>query len=168
MPDFLSTKMMRRRLHMLPFFILNLTLAILNSAIARYAILLRDRARWEITEPENVNLAVSFQQLMGSVHGTALLGEISSVFSTIVGLILVVYPSFPRERYNFRELYVVFVQCISLLLIIITGIIVAACVSGFKYTFTRLQGDDRISYYSIMYYGGIGEAVLAALVIIIP
>ena len=29
-----------------------------------------------------------------------------------------------------------------------------------------MQGDDRIPYYAIMYYGGVGEAALGALVIL--
>ena len=146
--------------------ILGLGLAILNSAITRFAIVLRDRARLDIKESDNVILAHSFQQLMGKVLGDVLIAALASGLSVIIGVVLVVCPRWLRGNRNL-PIYYGAVQLILSLFILVTGAYLADHVYGFQSSFAEFQGDDHIPYYPIMYYGGIGEAVYGALMILI-
>ncbi|KAJ5160961.1 uncharacterized protein N7482_007965 [Penicillium canariense] len=161
-----TRNMIRIRLTIMAFSILGLVLASLNSAITRFAIVLRDRARLGITEPDNAILAHSFQQLMERVLGDVLIAALASALSAIAGLVLLVYSRRLRENSNL-QIYFGFMQLILSLVILVTGAYLADHVHGCQSSFTVLQGDDRIPYHSIMYFGGVGEAVYGALVILI-
>ncbi|KAJ5100967.1 hypothetical protein N7456_007019 [Penicillium angulare] len=63
------------------FSILGLVLASQNSAITRFAIVLRDRARLGITEPDKTILAHSLQQLMEKILGEVLIVALASALS---------------------------------------------------------------------------------------
>ncbi|KAJ5568991.1 hypothetical protein N7450_011477 [Penicillium hetheringtonii] len=146
--------------------ILGLGLAILNSAITRFAIVLRDRARLDVTESDNFILAHSFQQLMGKVLGNVLIAAIASALSVIIGVALVAYPRWLRGNSNLLIYYGV-MQLILSFFVLVTGAYLADHVYGFQSTFAEFQGDDHIPYYRIMYSGGIGEAVYGVLMILI-
>ncbi|KAJ5098418.1 hypothetical protein N7532_005419 [Penicillium argentinense] len=94
MTDSPTRNMIRIRLIIMAFSILGLVLASLNSAITRFAIVLRDRAKLSITEPDSAILAHSFQQLMEMILGDVLVAALASVLS--VRLVLLVYPRLLR------------------------------------------------------------------------
>ncbi|KAH8428429.1 uncharacterized protein LDX57_006127 [Aspergillus melleus] len=161
MPDSPPTKMIRARLAVIACSILGLALAGLNSAIARFSIILRDRARSEITDPENGIVAHSFERLMGNVFANAVVAVFPPAISVIYGLALVLCTKWLREK----GFYYGAMQLILGLFMVVTGAYLAFNVRGFQSSFARMQGDDRIPYYAIMYYGGVGEAASGALVI---
>lgn len=119
-----------------------------------------------ITEPENAIMAHSFQQLMGKVLGDVFIAAITSVLSVIVGFIIVVFPRWLRKSSNLPFYYGA-IQLILSLFILVTGAYLANHVYGFQFSFEGLRRNDRIPYYSITYYCGVGEAIYGALMILI-
>ena len=136
MPDSPPTKMIRVRLTVIACSILGLALAGLNSAIARFSIVLRDRARSEITGPENGIVAHSFERLMGSIFADAVAAVFPPAVSVIYGLALVVCTKWLHEKgfyYGVMQLALSFVM-------IITGAYLAPSVRGFQNSFCKDAG----------------------------
>ncbi|CAI7619551.1 unnamed protein product [Penicillium pancosmium] len=94
MTNSVSRNMVRIRFTTMAFSISGLVLASQNSAITRFAVVLRDRARLSITEPDKAILAHSFQQLMERVLGNVLIAALASALS--FRLVLLVYPRLLR------------------------------------------------------------------------
>ncbi|KAJ5507023.1 hypothetical protein N7527_009166 [Penicillium freii] len=161
----MSTKYtIRMRLAILFLAIIGLALAGLNSAIARFAVILRDRAKSDIITPNKSVPDNTFRILMNNVLKDVVLAALASTLFAITGAVLAGRPRWLREQ---DEPWVYFgcVQCLLGLVILSTGGWLADHVHGFQPSFEMFSGDDNFQYYNIMYYGGVGQAAYGSLVI---
>lgn len=160
-----STKyMIRIRLAILFLDIIGLALAGLNSAIARFAVILRDRAKYDLITNTNAISDNTFRMLMNNVLGHVVFAALVSAMCAIFGAVFAVNPRWIREHDKHWVNYGC-VQFILGLIILSTGGSLADCVHGFQTSFKKFDGDDNVPYYNIMYYGGVGQAAYGSLVL---
>jgi hypothetical protein len=161
----MSTKhTIRMRLAILFLAIIGLALAGLNSAIARFVVILRDRAKSDVITPNNSVPDNTFRNLMNNVLKDVVLAALASTLFAITGALLAGHPRWLREQ-DEPWMYFGCVQCILGLVILSTGGYLADHVHGFQSSFEMFNGDDDFQYYHIMYYGGVGQAAYGSLVI---
>jgi hypothetical protein len=161
----MSTKYtIRMRLAILFLAIIGLALAGLNAAIARFAVILRDRAKSDIITPNKSVADNTFRNLMNTVLIDVVIAALASTLFAITGAALAGHPRWLREQ-DKPWIYFGCVQFTLGLLITVTGGYLADHVHGFQPSFEMFRGDDNFQYYNIMYYGGVGQAAYGSLVI---
>ncbi len=146
-----SRYIIRVRLSILFFTLLSLAVASLNSANARFAIVLRDRARSD-------NIDSDFQLLQSNILFSMFITAILTAATTIYGTVLAAYPRLLQEENGIFRGYIR-LQTILALTTINTGGYLASRVRGFQPSFEKFGVNDSIPYYSLMYYGGVAQAV---------
>lgn len=159
-----STKyMIRIRLAILFLDIIGVALAGLNSAIARFAVILRDRAKYDLITTNAIS-DNTFRMLMNNVFEHVVLAALVSALCAIFGAVLALNPRWIREH-DKVWVYYGCVQFILGLIILSIGGYLADHVHGFQTSFKRFDGNDNVPYYNIMYYGGVGQAAYGFLVL---
>ncbi|KAJ6027460.1 hypothetical protein N7460_012277 [Penicillium canescens] len=163
----MSTKYtIRMRLAIAFLAIIGLAFASLNSAMARFAVILRDRAKADIITSNKSISDNTFRNLMDNVLIDVVIAAIISTSFAITGAVLAGHPRWLREQEK-AWMYFGCFQCILSLVIISTGGYLADHVHGFQTSFERFSGNDNFQYYNIMYYGGVGQAACGSLVIFV-
>lgn len=161
----MSTKYtIRMRLAIAFLAIIGLAFASLNSAMARFAVILRDRAKADIITLNKTISDNTFRNLMDNVLIGVVIAAIISTSFAITGAVLAGHPRWLREQ-DKTWMYFGCFQCILSLAIISAGGYLADHVHGFQTSFERFSGNDNFQYYNIMYYGGVGQAAYGSLVI---
>lgn len=152
------------RLIVLFFTLLSLAVAILNSANARFSIILRNRARSDYIDTTDGILNNNFQKLQSNILIATVLTAFATAIFTIYGVVIAVHPRWIRE-YKLT-LYAFTTTQIALALIMIgTGAYLADHVHRFDTSFEKFSTHDSIPYYSIMYHGGIAEAAYGSFLV---
>jgi hypothetical protein len=157
--------MIRMRLVIIFLTITWLALASLSSATARFAVVLRDRARSDLVTSSDSVLDITFQNLMDNVvEGTVIVALVSSLIS-IFGFVLVIYPKWLQENCTARFYYNC-IQIVVSLIVLYSGGYIANHVHGFQTSFEFFDSDGHFPYYEIMYYGAVGQAAFGSLLFI--
>lgn len=165
MPVNTSPATIRMRLALLFLSVTWLALAGLSSAIVRFAVILRDRARSDLATSRDSILDISFQNLLGNVVvGMVIVTLISALFS-IFGIALAIHPRCLGEDRRYR-LYYVCTQLVVGLIFLSLGGYVASTVHGFQTSFELFDSEGYFPYYKIMYYGAVGQAAFGVLAVI--
>ncbi|KAH8909452.1 hypothetical protein BR93DRAFT_956583 [Coniochaeta sp. PMI_546] len=149
------SKNIRTRLTILFFALLSLTAASLDLANACFAATLRDRARSNY----NTNGIVddTFQKFQNNVFGGMVAAVVLTTACTIYGFVIAVHPRWLESRQKLE-----LSDCLQFFLAILmvgTGTYLAIEIHSFQTSFERFASNDSIPYYSIMYYGGLGQVV---------
>ncbi|KAI0513315.1 hypothetical protein F5B22DRAFT_248426 [Xylaria bambusicola] len=152
------------RLVILSLAIIGLAVAGLNSANARFAIILRNRARSGLTDSASTILDKTFASLMQNILvNTVVMAVISTAFA-IFGIATATYRRWLRDN-NRQWMCFSGTQVLLALVLIIIGGYLADYVNGFQSSFDKFGRGEDIPYYTVMYFGGIAEASYGALVI---
>ena len=146
--------------------LLSIAITALASTNARFAVILRDRASSEFTEGSDGILDAQFRSLQSKVRDDMVVTIVSSLSFTMIGAMIAIHPTWLPARHkpifaNFGLLLLIFA-----VIMIATGAYLADHVHGFQSTFEKFGGDDIIPYYSIMYHGGIAQAMYGAVLIL--
>ncbi|KAL2137950.1 hypothetical protein VTI28DRAFT_7770 [Corynascus sepedonium] len=105
----------------IPFFaLLSLTVAALSSANARFAAVLRDRARSNYASTSDGIMGNKFQSLQRSVLMIAVITAIASTAFAIFGIMMVVHPSWLRGRGSTLGVYAALHTVLALIMIVPT------------------------------------------------
>ena len=139
------------------FTLLSLAVAGLNSAQANFAILLRDRARSDYANTDDVILNREFQSLQTDTLSAMVITAIATSVFAICGFVVAVLPKWLREHKSVLGVYAG-MQIFFAFFMIATGGFVADHVRGFQTSFKKFGGNDITPYYGIMFYGGIAQA----------
>lgn len=143
-----------------------LALASLSSATARFPIVLRDRAKFNVAAPSDAFLGIAFPELMDDVLvDMVVVAQTSAPFS-IFGVVLVIYPQWLQENCKARDYYGYIAFVLSLVVLCLGGYI-ATRVRGFRTSFEPFGSESHFLYYKVMYYGAVGQAALGSLVVIV-
>ncbi|KAK8093249.1 uncharacterized protein PG998_014650 [Apiospora kogelbergensis] len=140
-----SKYMIRIRISILFLTLLSLAIAILNSAHARFAVILRDRAR---SDYANTTAAILDNKFL-SLQSNILIDTIITALAMAAIL----------PTYATSQLVLAFVM-------IGTGGYLADQVQGFQPSFKRFSANDAVPYYSMMYYGGVAQAGYGSVLIL--
>ncbi|KAI0118222.1 hypothetical protein GGR51DRAFT_498521 [Nemania sp. FL0031] len=154
-----------RRLLLLCLAIIALAIAGLNSANARFAIILRDRARSELVDSPNTISDKTFASLMQELLINNVVAALASAAFAIFEIVIAAHPRWLREHDgNWRAFAA---QAILALIVLVTGGYLADHVSGFRSSFEKFGRDDNLPYYTIFYYGGVAQAAYGSLTIVL-
>jgi hypothetical protein len=165
MPLNTSAATIRMRLAFLFLSVAWLALAGLSSAIVRFAVILRDRAKTDLATSSDSILDITFQNLMDNVVvGMVTVALISALFS-IFGIVLAIHPRCLREDRKYR-LYYVYTQLVVGFIVLSLGGYVASKVHGFQTSFELFDIEGHFPYYKTMYYGAVGQAAFGVLAVI--
>lgn len=154
--------MIRIRLAILVFSLLSLGVAGLNSANARFAVVLRDRARSDYNSYGILDN--QFQTLQSNVLICTVVTALLSVVFAIYGALVAFFLTRARDRDAALIVYLV-IHLILAFAMIFAGGNVADHVQGFQNPFEKFGAKDIIPYYSIMYYGGVAQAAYGSVLI---
>ena len=158
--------MIRTRLTVLFLTTAWLALAGLSSAISHFANILQDRAKSDLVNANGSILDVTFENLMKNVlEGMVVVALLSALFA-IFGIILVIYPSWLQENCESGLDYGC-IQVVLSLVVVCVGGYIASRVHGYQTSFEYFDRAGQFPYYKIMYYGAVGEAAFASLVVIV-
>ena len=166
MPSFFTKGVTRMRLIVLLLTITWLALASLSSATARFAIVLRGHAKPDFITTNRAILGISFRRLMDNVLEYMVIVAVISALFSIFGIVLLVYPRLLREDRNARVYYGC-IQVVLSLAVLCFGGYTASRIHGSRSTFEFFDRDSFFSYYTIIYYGAIGEATFGGILIIV-
>ena len=145
----------------IPFFtLLSLAVAILSSANARFAAILRDRARSDYINTAD-GVLNNIQLLQSHILPDAVITAIATATFAIYGVVITVHPRWLRETTY------AFLQVVVALLMIITGGYLADGVCSSQKLFERFGANDGIPYYGIMYYGGVAQAAYGSVLVFV-
>ncbi|KAM5342859.1 hypothetical protein ACJ41O_013825 [Fusarium nematophilum] len=154
----------RLRLTILFFTILSLAVAGLNSANARFAIILRDRARSDIN-PTNSILSNKFQWVQRNTLIDVVITALATAAFAIYGAAITFHPSWLRENDGVSTFGLL--QAVPGFLMVVTGGYLADQVHGYQTSFEKFGADDGIPYYGIMYYGGVAQAAYGSVLVLL-
>ncbi|KAG4426947.1 hypothetical protein IFR05_017570, partial [Cadophora sp. M221] len=82
----------------------------------------------------------------------------------IYGAVIAVHPRWLREHKGILYAFAI-AQFVLAFIMIITGGYLANHVSGFHTSFEKFGTHDSIPYYSLMYYGGVGQAAYGSVLV---
>ncbi|KAJ6117918.1 hypothetical protein N7523_005669 [Penicillium sp. IBT 18751x] len=156
--------MIRRRLIIVTLAVIGLASAALNTAIACFAAVLRNRASSTLLTSHNEFADNTFADLMKHVLMYAVMVTVASVLIAIFGIMLGARLAWLRDH----DRPWIYYACCHALLSVVTltiGSWLLLNVRGFKPFFERFGGNGNVPYYYVMVYGGIGLAAYGALVI---
>ena len=146
--------------------VFNFAIAGLDSAIARFAVVLRDRAESDLAASDNSFADKVFANMMNGVLIFAIFGALASTAFATFGIRLTVSSSRARNSHDAFALFG-FIQFFVSIGYVALGGFIADSIHGYRPSFVRFRHPGEISYYEIMYYGAIGEAAFRALVIVL-
>jgi len=163
-----SEYMIRIRLTILFFTLLSLAVASLNSANARFAVILRDRARSDYINTSDSILDDNFQSLQSSIlkDAVVLVTAVATAAFAICGAVITVHPKWLGE-YSWIPQRYASVQVILAIFMIAAGGYLADHVHGFQTSFEKFGANDSISYYGMMYYGGVAQAAYGSVLVVL-
>ena len=159
-----SEFMIRIRLTILFLTLLSLAVASLSSASARFAVILRDRARFDYINTTDGILDNNFQSLQSQILIDTVITAVATAAFTIYGAVITVHPRWLREHESILPGYAIF-QMILAFIMIGTGGYLADHVHGFQTSFEKFGANDSIPYYGIMYYGGVAQAAYGSVLV---
>ncbi len=151
----------RSRLVVLFFAILSLGLAALNAVNARFAAILRDRARLDYTNTTDIILDTNFQSLQNSICYYETVTAVGTALFAIYGAVIFLNTQWLRKSL----IAFVLIQLLGAVAMVVIGGYIADHVDGFQTSFTKFGANDRIPYYSIIYYGNVAQAVYGSVII---
>lgn len=158
---------MRLRLLFLLFTITWLFIASFNSATAYFAMALRDCARSDYTRSKHPILPISFESTITNVLDLMIIVAVPSALLSVLGIVSMAHPRLSNERSAFT-IYFGGIQLILSLAILSVGGYIANSIHGYQTLFEEFEHcASHFPYYSMMYYGGVGQAVYGTLVIIL-
>ncbi|KAJ5330501.1 hypothetical protein N7476_000284 [Penicillium atrosanguineum] len=129
-----ASAMIRTRLTVLFLTIAWLALAGLSSAISHFANILQDRAKSDLANATDSILDITFENLMKNVlEGMVVVALLSALFA-IFGIILVIYPSWLQESYEYG-MYYGCIQFLLSLVVVCMGSYFASHVHGYQTSF---------------------------------
>lgn len=144
-----------------------LSIASFSSATAHFSITLRDYARSDYIRAEDPLLPISFEKIMTQILICIVIEAIPSALMSVFGIVLMVHPRLPQDN-KVTATYFACLQFLLSILVLIVGGYVADSIQGYQTLFEKFDvRASHLPYYSMMYYGGIGEAVFGSLVIIL-
>ncbi|KAI1839327.1 hypothetical protein JX266_014462 [Neoarthrinium moseri] len=161
-----SERLIRTRLTILFFSTISLAISILNSANARSAVILRDRARSAYASASHGSLAISFESLQKNILADVLPMAMLSAGLAIYGLVIALNSRFLRDHGSSWKLYAIAKIIISFVMIVAGGYL-ADHVHDLQSSFAIFDSSDRMPYFSLMYYGGIAQAVYGSVLVLI-
>lgn len=147
--------------------IVGLAISGLNSGIAHFAVVLRDRAKSDLKVPGDSVADLSFKDLMNRTLTAAVLGALASAAFAILGIMLSLCPRQLARQDTSYAVYGLLQFMLGIGLISLRSY-VADGLYGHRPLFTRLSRDDEAPSYDIMHYGSFGEAVYGTLVVFVP
>ncbi|KAI1839439.1 hypothetical protein JX266_014350 [Neoarthrinium moseri] len=160
-----SERLIRTRLTILFFSTISLAISILNSANARSAVILRDRARSDYASASHASLAISFESLQKNILLDVLPTAMLSAGFAIYGLVVALHPRFLRDHGSAWKLYAIAKIIISFVMIGAGGYL-ADHVHDLQSAFAIFNASDKMPYFSLMYYGGIAQAVYGSVLVL--
>ena len=140
---------------------LSLALATLDSAMAHFAVVLRDRAKSNYVNTTDGILNDNFRKLQKDVLACNICMMVAATAFAIFGAVIAVHPRGP-QKYTENLIYPI-LQTIVSLIALVTGGYVADHVHGFQTSFKKFGANDSIPYYGVMYYGGVTQAAYGSL-----
>ncbi|KAJ5267315.1 hypothetical protein N7478_010123 [Penicillium angulare] len=146
--------------------VINLAIASLDSAIARFAVVLRDRAKSDLAASGDSVADNVFANLMHRVLVSAIIGALASTGFATFGIGLTVSSSRAAKSHDAFALFG-FIQFFVSIGYVALGGLIADILHGYQSSFERFSHAGEIPYYEIMYYGGVGEAAFGALVMVL-
>ncbi|KAJ5778366.1 hypothetical protein N7520_001612 [Penicillium odoratum] len=123
-----------------------LALASLNSAISRFAIVLRDDAKSDLINVNDALLDLAFQRLMQRVLDVSVILALMSASLSIFGIVLAIHPRWLHRDCKFR-LYFECLQVTLGLRVLSVGGYVASCVHGYQSSFELFNSHGHFPYY---------------------
>ena len=151
------------RLSILFFTPVLLAIASLNSAIARFAVILRDRAISSYTAAAGDILDADFQVLQKHILSNTVVAAVVIAIVAIFGAAIALHPRWLRDHKSSLAISFAISQMVVALFAVVTGGYVAYQVHGFQILFEDFGANDGIPYYSIIYYGSIAQAAYGSL-----
>ncbi|KAH6667308.1 hypothetical protein B0J14DRAFT_642677 [Halenospora varia] len=148
-----SQYVIRTRLTILFFTLLSLAVAGLNSANAHFSIILRDRARSDYINTADGIPDNNFQKLQSNALIVTVFMAIATTAVIIYGAVIAVHPRWLRDHKG----TILHHDCY--------GGYLADQVHGFYTSFEKFGTHDSIPYYSLMYYGGVAQAVYGSVLV---
>lgn len=147
------------RLVILFFVCLSLASTGLNSANARFAVILRNKARANYTNSDDWDLDNSFETLAKTILANTVVPALGTGLFSGVGIFTAINLS------GFKNHAVC--QIIVGLLLISTGGYIADHVEGYQAAFEKFAPGDGIPYYGVIYYGCVAQAVYGSVLILL-
>ena len=151
-----SEHMIRLRLIILPFTLVSLAIALLSSANAYFAVILRDRVRSDFINTTDDILDNKFQSIQSSVLIYEAFAALGSSLIAILGAVIMVYTGLLRLLRD--NCFYCLLLLVPALVMITLGGCVTDQVHGYQTSFEKFDANDSIPYYDIMYYGGVAQA----------
>ena len=158
-----SEYMIRARLTILVCTLLSLAVAILSSAKARFAFVLRDRVRSDYINTVDDILDNRFQSLQNGILSTTAFMAVAAGAFAIYGVVIMVHSRWLREEKFTLQAYAGIETMLGFVMIV-TGGVVASNVQGFQTSFEKFGANK---HYDIMYYGGIAEAAYGSVLVVL-
>ncbi|KAK0612513.1 hypothetical protein B0T17DRAFT_511699 [Bombardia bombarda] len=134
----------------------------LNAANYYFANRFKNQAR-EALVTGTVGLKI-FKDLQESVINVTAASIAFSIISALYGLFIAAKPSELAKKGNNRAFYYTVTHAILFFALIVLGAFLANAVHSYQ-TLYKAFTTNKVLYYSLLYYGGIGQAVYSVLVI---
>ncbi|KAK7928781.1 hypothetical protein PG985_005779 [Apiospora marii] len=160
-----SKYMIRIRISIFFLTLLSLAIAILNSAQARFAVILRDRARSDYANTTAAILDNKFLSLQSNILIDTIITALAMAAFAIYGAVIVARPRWLHEHESILPTYATS-QVVLAFVMIVTGGYLADQVQGLQPSFKRVSANDVVPYYSTMYYGGVAQAGYGSVLIL--
>ena len=157
--------MIRTRISIFFLTLLSLAIAILNSAHARFAVILRDRARSDYANTTAAILDNKFLSLQSNILIDTVITALATAAFAIYGAVIVAHPRWLHDHEGILPTYAAS-QVVLAFAMIVTGGYLADQVQGFQPSFKRFSANDVVPYYSTMYYGGVAQASYGSVLIL--
>ncbi|OQD74986.1 hypothetical protein PENANT_c164G04683 [Penicillium antarcticum] len=166
MPSFFTKSLIRMRLVVSFLTIIWLGLATLSSASAHLADVLQNRAKSDFVNADSFMLDNTFQKLMNNILVSMVITALVSAVLFIFGILLLVHPRWLREDCQARIYYGCMTFLLSLVVITLGGY-TAGRVHGFQSSFEFFGRDGSFPYYTVTYYGAVGQAAFGSVLFIL-
>jgi len=147
----------------IPFFsILSLAVAILNSANAYFALILRDRARSDHIDTTDDILDNQFQSVQSKALSDTVATALINAAFAIYGAVITFHPRWLRENDEIARTFGLLQMTLSFVMIV-TGAYLTDHVNGYQTSFEKFGANDSI--YGMMYYGGVAQAAYGSVLV---
>lgn len=149
------------QIRLLILFIVCLSLAStgLNSVNARFAVILRNKARANFNNTEDWDVDNAFETLAKTILANTVTPALGTGLFSGVGL----FTAINLSGFKTHAVW----QIIVGLLLISTGGYIADHVEGYQAAFERFTAGDGIPYYGVIYYGCVAQAVYGSVLILL-
>ncbi|KAJ6041484.1 hypothetical protein N7460_006874 [Penicillium canescens] len=134
-------------------------------AIVGLAHILQDRAKSDIVIPGKAYPDKMFISLMDRVvRSTGTFGAVSTLIALFETVIITTRW---RREYDQAGLYFVGLEAVQVVIMLAAGGYVSGEIHGYQTSFQRFQAGDKLAFYNIMYYGGLGQVGYGGLLILV-